>query len=322
MVMRRRRKIKKSNKFLYKTLIKLVYALCVSCIIAGSVYVYMMWYRRYSAARPPLASAEGGFYLDETPFKAVLLWQEKVLFSPAEGKVFYPKGIGPLFVGVNETLAVIESKDTDKRFYIKAKKPGYFIAGLDGYEGQWNYINLWNNAGISVNRKLKLIKNGSSVMKGMPVGKLIPQPQQLRAIAYIGSLPALEDMVKDRKISIKMEKSSFAFDADIEAISQTGSLRKIYLVLPFFPLEIVRSREINLILCMGEKRGVVIPESAVLMQGGKLWVYRVEGDEVVKRKVMGLPLGKGKFMVTEGLKPGEVVVKNASKAREGVIKLW
>jgi len=317
----RRNRRKNKHKATDKIFLKLLYVICFAGIVAGAVYVYIKWYERYSAARPALALAEGSFYIDETPLKAVLLWNEKVIYSPNVGRVFYPKGVGPFFVGENETLAVIELNSGSK-VQIKAKEPGYFVAGTDGYEDKWNYINLWNHPGISVEKKLKLMRDGAVVSKGTPIGKLIPQPQRLRAIVYLGHFPLLNELIKGRKMSIKMNKDSFMFDADIEAISQTGSLSKVYVTLPFFPLEYIYSRGTSLILCMGEKRGVVVPESSVLMQDGKLWVYKVEGDEVIRHEIEGLPVGKGKFMVTNGLKPGEVVVKNASKAREGVIRLW
>jgi len=317
----RRNRRKNKYKTADKIFLKLLYAICFVGIVAGAVYVYVMWYERYSAARPALVQAEGSFYIDETPLKAVLLWNEKVIYSPKEGKVFYPKGVEPFFAGENETLAVIELNSGSK-VQIKAREPGYFVAGIDGYEGKWSYINLWNQPGVSVEKKLRLMRNGTIVSKGSPIGKLIPQPQHLRAIVYWGHFPLLNELVREGHINIKTNKGGFMFNADVEAISQTGSLSKVYLALPFFPLEYLYSRETNILLCMGERRGVVIPESSVLMQNGKLWVYKVEGDEVIRHEIEGLPVGKGKFMVTNGLKPGEVVVKNASKAREGVIRLW
>jgi len=318
---RKKRRKKNNSDYIRNIFLKILYLICFTSIVAGTVYIYVVWYERYSAARPPLASAEGSFYVDEVPLRAILIWNEEVLYAPREGKVFYPKGEGPFFAGKNDLLAIVES-DFGSKLEIRANEPGYFIAGVDGYEGQWNYINLWNNSVVSTNKKLRLMKNGTVVQKGSAVGKLIPHPQRLRAIAYAGYFPSLNNLARDRKANIKMRKDSFPINADIEAIGQSGSLVKMYLALPFFPLEYVYSREANLFLCMGEKMGVVVPESAVLMRDGKLWVYKVEGDEVFRQQIDGLPLGKGKFMVTKGLKPGEVVVKDISKAREGVIRLW
>ena len=72
----------------------------------------------------------------------------------------------------------------------------------------------------------------------------------------------------------------------------------------------------------GEWRGAEIPESSVVIKGGKKGVYLVRGDRVFFREIRGIPMPGDRFLVYGGLNPGNLVLLNGMVGKEGRIKLW
>jgi hypothetical protein len=60
----------------------------------------------------------------------------------------------------------------------------------------------------------------------------------------------------------------------------------------------------------------------VFTKEGKLWTYVVRGDTSEPRVVRGIPLQEGQFLATEGLNPGETVLADSAKGKEGVVRIW
>jgi len=64
---------------------------------------------------------------------------------------------------------------------------------------------------------------------------------------------------------------------------------------------------------------LLIPESAVIYEGGKAFVYVVEDSRAKKREVVLGIKGDGKISVLDGLKPGEkVITSNVSALQDGM----
>jgi hypothetical protein len=51
-------------------------------------------------------------------------------------------------------------------------------------------------------------------------------------------------------------------------------------------------------------------------------VLLADGNMVHFRAVRGVPVEGGRFFITEGLKPGQIVVLHAQSGKEGKIRLW
>jgi hypothetical protein len=59
------------------------------------------------------------------------------------------------------------------------------------------------------------------------------------------------------------------------------------------------------------------------MTNGRQGVLVVEGGVTTFRDVHGMPISSGRFVVTEGLKAGEIVIEEGGKAKEGGrVLLW
>lgn len=303
-------------------LLRLVYFFCVICIAGASLFIYGAWWKRYIERRPNVTVAKPHVHSDLIPVETALLWREQVVRTPYAGNVRYPRGQGPFYASAKESVAVV-SASNGKTYALQVESPGYFVAALDGLEGKWDYSLLWQGASSFPKAPpLKFIPGSAMIGKGEAVGKMIYQPQQLRAVAYLQSVPGLEDEIDDHRIAFKNDENSLPFEAEIRAVRPLGPMVKMYLTLPFFPESRVISRKATYLLYLGEKKGVVLPESAVVTREGKLWTYVVRGDLSDAREIRGFPLQKGQFLVTSGLEPGETVLTDGAKGKEGVVRLW
>jgi hypothetical protein len=249
------------------------------------------------------------------------LWNEEVIASPLAGTVKFPQGAGPLRVSKGAVVAIVTSGSSSAS--IRAKEEGYFIAGLDGSEGQWKYSTLWpGQKELPEPPPVKMMNDSVSVGKGEPVGKIIPQPQELRLIGYADMTGDVTEKLASNKVMVKMDTLDTPSRAYVRVYDVIGHKAKIYMDIPWFPPQILLSRRYDLILETGEMSGVAVPESSVGVNDGKKGVYVLKGSEASFVEVKGKIIDGSKFLVTEGLRLGDAVIVDAYGAREGKVRLW
>jgi hypothetical protein len=110
--------------------------------------------------------------------------------------------------------------------------------------------------------------------------------------------------------------------ATVRAYLDAGQKIKVYLTLPFFPASTITSRSFAGSVLTGNLRGVAVPDSAVILRGGRTGVFMVLGGMTEFREVEGFPVEGNNFFITNGVVPGNVVVLHADGVTEGVIRLW
>ncbi|MDO9507803.1 MAG: efflux RND transporter periplasmic adaptor subunit [Thermovirgaceae bacterium] len=302
-------------------LVKTLYYFFTLCIILGAAFVYRAWWDRYFRLRPELAVAEPAVLSIDVPMEATLVWEEEMVLSPAEGTVSFLKGSGPVYCARGDTVAVL-SGPSGKRV-IKAPRPGYFIAALDGSEGNWSYGDLWpGSSSLPRPGPLLFISEGAKVRAGEPLGKMIPQPQQLRCVAYLDKTAYTGDLDSRKNLELKKALSELPFRTEVRAVKDLGPALKVYLSLPFFSGEDLRSRSVTFLFHAGQMRGVMIPESAVVMRNRKKVVFLVTGDRSKAVEVSGTPVSGKRFLVESGLAPGDLVIISGADAEEGEVRLW
>jgi len=292
----------------------------LAVILAGSASAYLAWWSNFNSMRPEFAVAEPFSIHEKTKARTVLLWSESVLASPLDGAVHYPQGVEPVRVSKDETVAEVISGN--RKAVIRAPQSGYFLPGLDGLEGKWNFSDLWPGDGqLPAVSKFRRIGEGSRVGRGDPVGKILPQPQELRAIAYVDA----EEAVR-RQIGNGILRFSLAGErpqrATVRAVQDFGPKVKAYLSLPVFPLWIAVSREREFEFYQGEQMGIVLPESAILQKEGKLGVFAFVSGKLEYLPVLGQPLPGSRFLVTSGLRAGDLVLSRAEAGAERKVLLW
>jgi hypothetical protein len=266
-----------------KRLLRVVYFVCVLCIVGASLYIYGAWWKRYLGQRPGVMVAKPYVHSDQIPVEVALLWREQVVKAPFAGRVRYPGGQGPFFAAAKDTIATV-SAPNGKTYALQVEQPGFFLAALDGLEGKWDYNTLWRgSARFPEIRPLEFIPDGTVLEKGDAVGKMIYQPQPLRAVIYVQAVSGLKEEIADQRLELRKTKGDLPFEAEIRAVNPLGSMVKLYLTVPFFPKERVLSRKEDFFLYLGEKKGVLVPESAVTTKEGRLWVYVVKGDASLAR---------------------------------------
>lgn len=299
-----------------------IYFFCVLCIVGASLFIYGAWWTRYLEQRPGVAVAKPYVHSDQIPVEAALLWREQIVRTPYSGRVRYPDGQGPFYAAAKNRIATITASN-GKTYALQVERPGIFLAALDGLEGEWSYNTLWRgSSNFPQIPSLEFIPEGAMLEKGDAVGKMVYQPQSLRAVVYVQRVPGLKEEIADYRIAFKKTESALPFEADIRAVKSLGSMVKLYLTVPFFTENRVLSRKEDLFLYLGERKGVVVPERAVFTKEGKLWTYVVRGDTSEPRVVRGIPLQEGQFLATEGLNPGETVLADSAKGKEGVVRIW
>ncbi len=206
---------------------------------------------------------------------------------------------------------------------IKAPAEGYFVAGVDGREENWRYASLWPGAEAFPNvGRVKTIKDGASVKSGTPIGKIVPQPQDLRFIGYADLTGGLGEKLAANRVMVKMDALDTPSRAQVRVYETFGHRAKIYLGMPWFPPELVLSRNYDLMIEAGEASGVVVPESAVTMRDGRVGTYVIKGSEAEFHDVEGRLVDGGRYLVTKGIQLGDAVIVDAEAAREGRVKLW
>ncbi len=299
---------------------RVVYFGTILAVAALTILLYSVWWERNSLETPDLVVAVPYVYTERFPVKGALIWEESIVRSPAEGRLLFAEP-GPRRVARGEAVAVVES--ASGRATIRSDSVGYFIPGLDGAEGEWRYSDLWPGlAPLPASTPLACFSAEMGVRRGDPIGKLVPQPQELRCVLYTDITPSLERDITAGFVRVKTKRRGWASKAAVRASSFFSSKAKLYLTLPFFTVESALSRKIDLLLESGECLGVVLPESSVLYREGRLGVMQVEGNVVGFKEIKGLPVEGHRFFVQKGLQPGNIVVLDADGAKEGKIKLW
>lgn len=299
---------------------RVLYFTVILGVVLGTVRLYTLWWSRHESLNPEVVSAAPYVYTERLPVRGVLFWQEELLLSRWTGKVTFPS-TEPRRVAKGETVAVVDG--SSGKMAVKSPRVGYFVPGLDGAEGRWNYSSFWSDrTSLPEVPSFKPIAPGSVVKKGEPVGKMIHQPQELRGIFYADATPALLRDAQAGFVRVRLREKEWPQRVDIRVSEVMGPTMRLYLTLPFFSPSMTTTRALSMVLEGREQLGVAVPESAVTYRSGKLGVYLVEGNMARFHTVEGLPVEEGYFFVTAGLKSGNVVVLDAQKGREGKIRLW
>ena len=298
------------------------YTVIVLIFMAG-YWIYRLWYENYMISHPQIIEAVSTNYSEEQPLQGILLWDEQLIYAPKEGYLSYPSP-RPRIVAKGEILAALDGTA------VYSPYPAYFYPGLDGEEGSWSYPKLWPDfAPFPEFENASLIENGTHLLRGDPIGKLVPQPQILRCIAYLDSTPSLEKILRSKEnatIRVRTEFEGKERKADVIASKFSGQKIKVYLRLPFFPPNILRSRAFAASVVTDVQKGVMVPDTAVITRNGKNMVFVVQGNTPELRAVEGFPADEQNFFIEKGVEPGNKLILNADSLSQTFgdenIRIW
>jgi hypothetical protein len=286
------------------------------------VYAFKSYFAHYDSVHPKITWASPWVQTDIVPVDGLLIWNESVLSSPRDGTVEYPLGMGPVRVPKGAAVARVSSGSSASD--VKSQEEGYFVAGLDGYEGKWKFADILRGAEKYDPNAVRMLKNGVKVKKGSPIGKLIRQPQTLQMVAYVYLTEGMKNELSSKTLKVKMDPLDTPSQADVDVFEpeESGTSAKVLLKVPWFPPRILMSRKYRLLVQTGETAGVAIPEAAVTVKDGKQGVYVIKGSESVFTEIEGRVIDASKFLVISGLGWGDAVIAEAEGVREGRVKLW
>lgn len=300
----------------------LLYAIIMIIFMTG-YRVYRSWYETYRGSHPQIIEVMTTNYSEEQPLEGILLWDEQLIYAPQDGLLSYPSP-RPHIVGKGEVLAALDGTP------VRAPYPAYFYPGLDGNEGNWVYPKLWPDfAPFPEFGETPLIENGTKLKRGDPIGKLVPQPQVLRCIAYLDNTPSLERALRsktDAVIRIRTELYGKDRKAEVVAVKSSGQKLKVYLRLPFFPPSVLKSRGFTASVVTDAQKGVMVPDTAVITRGGQNMVFVVQGNSSELRAVEGFPADEQNFFIEKGVEPGNKLILNADSLSQNWgdenIRIW
>ena len=302
---------------------KFIYYVIIVFIMMMGYRVYKIWYENYKLSNPQLIEAMSTNYSEEQPLNGILLWDEQLVYAPQDGILTYPTPQAR-YVAKGEILAALDG------IAVRAPYPAYFYPALDGQEGEWVYPKLWPDfAPFPEFNAASLIENGTFMGRGEPIGKLIPQPQILRCIAYLDTTPSLANALNTKDsptIRIKTEFEGKERRAEVVAVKSSGQKLKVYLRLPFFPPELLKSRSFTASVVTDIQKGVMIPDTAVITREGKNMVFVVNGNSTELRAIEGFPAEDGNFFIEKGIQPGTKLILNADTiifhVKDENLRIW
>ncbi|MBQ7195927.1 MAG: hypothetical protein IJS40_00790 [Synergistaceae bacterium] len=306
-----------------KIIQKIIYYIIVVFIMMMGFKVYKIWYENYKLSTPQLIEAMSTNYSEEQPLNGILLWDEQLIYAPQDGIFTYPSP-RPRYVSKGEMLAALDGVP------VRAPYPAYFYPALDGQEGNWVYPKLWPDfAPFPEFNTASLIENGTFLGRGEPIGKLIPQPQVLRCIAYLDTTPSLARALDNKNnptIRIRTELEGKERRAEVVAVKSSGQKLKVYLRLPFFPPNILHSRLFTASVVTDVQKGVMVPDTAVITREGKNMVFIVNGNSTELHAIEGFPADEGDFFIEKGVQPGNKLILNADSiifnVKDENLRIW
>jgi hypothetical protein len=307
----------RASNIIYGSLIARFFYYSIVLLISIIAFkLYFFWLDAYKYSHPDVFQAESGVYAEEIPFEGVLLWDESIIYASTSGAVAYPSS-EPRRVRKGELLCRINGNA------LNSPEAGYFLPALDGYEREWNYSDLWpGTSPLPSPPKASPIPNGTHVDTKQPIGKLIPLPQELRAIAWIDVTPSLKRDIDRSRIRIKRNENDWGLWAEIRTKAIISQRTKLYVTLPFFTPEMTEMRTFSWKIYVGEQNGIYVPNSSVIFKDGVMGVFIIKGNEAAFRKVEAFHVDEDNFFINSGVIPGDVLILDAGKAREGEVSIW
>ena len=297
-------------------IVRVFYYTVVLIILIAASRIYFLWFDNYIHSRPDVFQATSGVYTEEIPFEGVLLWDENIIYASTSGVISYPS-LQPRRVRRGEILCSINN------IAVNSPGAGYFLPALDGYENNWSYSSLWpGTSPLPYPSKASPIPNGTRVENKQPIGKLIPMPQELRAIAWIDVTPSLNRDIDRNRVKIKRNENDWGLWAEIRTKTMISQRTKLYVTLPFFTPEMTEMRTFSWKIYVGEQNGIYVPNSSVIFKNGVLGVYIIKGNEASFNQVEAFHVDEESFFISSGVIPGDMLILNASKAREGEVNVW
>ncbi|MGB4145954.1 MAG: HlyD family efflux transporter periplasmic adaptor subunit [Acetomicrobium sp.] len=300
---------------------QIIYAIWCVVLVSLAVFFFLAWQNHHRFKHPNVVIAKPALHVDEFPVEGWLLWQEEAVSSPVKGVLKFVNGGKVARVAKGEAIAVIEG---DERKVVWAPKAGYFVPALDGEEGNWNFARVWldyDNLPKAV--KARTVPQGVNVQKGTLIGKVIPLPQALRCVFYVYLTPKVKENLQKNFLWIRLDEMDVPFRVEVLAKEILGLKARVNIALtPYFPAHLTIDRKLNLMIYEGRRHGVLLPEESVIFKKGKQGVYVVSKGLATFKEIKGIPMEGNMYFVEEGLLPGEIVILNGDKAREGRVFLW
>ncbi|MCL2147019.1 MAG: hypothetical protein FWH52_04335, partial [Synergistaceae bacterium] len=82
------------------------------------------------------------------------------------------------------------------------------------------------------------------------------------------------------------------------------------------------SRTFSWKISAGEQNGIYVPNSSVIFKDGVMGVYIVNGNEAIFKEIEAFHADEDNIFITSGIIPGDMLIIDATRAREGQVNVW
>ncbi|KUO60722.1 MAG: hypothetical protein APF84_16070 [Gracilibacter sp. BRH_c7a] len=259
-----------------------------------------------------IVAAQQGLVKHEKIVEVVFANTESVLTAPAEGQVILPQEEGRRFAR-GEVIAKIiptgvDHGDTKEEITLQAPNAGLFYASYDNLEHIITPENLMN---MDLNGLLTQISNTVTfsidqnvpVSKHSPIGKIV---NNLYPTWMFVHLDNSAEMVKDDTIRVIV--GDYEYNGTVMKVVQQPQGAIIRFTQYVRGSTEARTGAVTWIV-KSPTRGMVVPSSALAIQGEEQGVYVAEEGLIRFRSVKVLD-DNGTFANVQGIREGDKVISN------------
>lgn len=254
------------------------------------------------------------------PLDGILIKEEKVIRSPANGRLHFTATDGKrLEVGAGAAqVTASEQESGEAAFNVFTPSAGIFCTHLDGLE---NILSTGNLDVLDLPKLEKIadkpVPEGGRVEKGQPIFKIIDNLSPINIYAEIPKSGFPADLA-DKPGWLPATWENLPLRIKPRKLTDKGDTWEGLFLLSGYPENLVHYRKVRLSLTTNRLEGLLVPRGAVVYRDGEPGMYLA-----VKKKALWVPVKvegelAGKVAVSgRGLGEGARYVSNPVLAREG-----
>lgn len=255
-----------------------------------------------------------------TPLEGIVIKEEKVIRSPASGKIHFTAADGKRLETGAEAAQVTASEEESggETFHVFTPSAGIFCSHLDGLE---NILSPGNLDVLDFPKIEKIgdkpVPEGGKVEKGQPIFKIVDNLSTMYIHTRIPKSGFPADLA-DRPGWRQATWENLPLAIRPNKLRDQGDSWEGFFTLPNYPENLIHYRKINLKVTTSRLAGFLVPRRAIVTRDGEPGIYLA-----VKKKARWVPVKiegelAGKVAVSgRGLDENTSYVSNPILAREG-----
>lgn len=262
----------------------------------------------FGAVRFETIFASQGEVIDGFWSEALLVRDERVIYSPFSGKVNLKVGEGDR-LSTGRELAVIKAADKNQKMF--NQKAGIISFAVDGLEETINFNNLYD---INLDKfddyqgNYKHLISGKKIKESEPLYRIVnnfklylvaPAPKEQAARFHLNEVIFLQEKKADELLQAEVVDVRHSLDNSF-----------LFIKLDLFVPRWLNIRKVNLNIIKNIYRGIKLPKKAVFNQPSGQGVLKVTGYNKYEFQEVVIIDGNEKEVIVSGIEIGEEIITN------------